>query len=81
MLNWISLWEQFEVSIHSKDQLFIEEKLACFRHSFKDGPARHMIKRLSGNGNNYAEAVECLRKRYDRPRLLHEAHVIVLSKI
>ena len=34
-----------------------------------------MIEGLSRSGNNYAEAVECLRKCYDCPRLLHEIHM------
>ena len=34
-----------------------------------------MIEGLSGSGNNYTEAVECLRKYYDRPKLLHEIQV------
>ena len=27
------------------------------------------------SGDNYAEAIECLQDRYDRPRLIHKAHV------
>ena len=34
-----------------------------------------MIEGLSGSGSNYDETVECLRKCYDRPRLLHGIHV------
>ena len=30
---------------------------------------------LSSSGEQYKEAIDCLRKRYDRPRLLHQAHV------
>ena len=47
ILNWTSFWEQFEVSIHSKDQLSIAEKLAYLRHAVKDGTAKHMIEGLS----------------------------------
>ena len=39
------------------------------------GPARHVIEGLSGSGSDYAEAIECLQKRYDKPRVLHQAHV------
>ena len=34
-----------------------------------------MIEGLSGSGDDYKEAVECLTKRYNRPRLIHQAHV------
>ena len=71
MLNWTAFWEQFEVSIYSKDRLSVAKKLAYLRHAVKDGLAKHVIG-LSVSGNNYAEAVECLRKHYDRPGLLHE---------
>ena len=41
----------------------------------KDGTARHVIEGLSQAGDNYPEAIDCLRKRYNRPRLIHRAHV------
>ena len=34
-----------------------------------------MIQGLSRSGNKYAEAVECLRKHYERPKLICEIHV------
>lgn len=34
-----------------------------------------MVKGLSGSGNQYEETIDCLCKRYDQPRLLHQAHV------
>ena len=41
----------------------------------KAGSAKHAIEGLSKSGNCYAEAVECLQARYDRPRLIHQTHV------
>ena len=32
-------------------------------------------KGLAQSGEQYTEAVECLRSRYDRPRLVHQMHV------
>ena len=34
-----------------------------------------MIEGLSRTGDCYEEAVECLRSRYDCPRLIHQTHV------
>ena len=51
------------------------EKLAYLKHALNDGSARHVVEGLSGSGDHYKEAVDCLRKRYDRPRLIHKAHV------
>ena len=73
--SWRSFWEQFRVSVHDQTKLSGAEKLAYLRHALKGGSARFTIEGLSSSGDNYAEAVDCLLKRYDRPRLLHQAHV------
>lgn len=80
VVNWKSFWEQFTVSIHDKPKLSSAEKLAYLKHAVKDGSARQVIEGLSASGDHYAEAVDCLRKRYDRPRLLHQAHVRAILK-
>lgn len=41
----------------------------------KDGSAKGVIEGLSRSGEHYAEAIECLQARYNRPRLIHQAHV------
>ena len=56
------------------------EKLAYLRDAVKGGPARHVIKGLSQTAGSYAEATECLKVRYDRPCLIHQAHVRAISK-
>ena len=43
ILNWRTFWEQFQVSIHNKDQLSNAEKLAYLKDALKDGPAEHII--------------------------------------
>ena len=75
IMHWRRFWEQFKVSIDSKSQLDDAEKLTYLEQALKDGPAKNAIEGLSGSGDDYQEAIECLRKRYDRPRLLHQAHV------
>ncbi len=75
IINWRSFWEQFTISVHDRSKLSDSEKLAYLRHGLKDGSAKHVVEGLSGSGEQYEEAIDCLRKRYDRPRLLHQAHV------
>ena len=75
LLNWNTFWEQFEIGIHSKEQLTDVEKLAYLKDSLKSGPARHVIEGLTQTSGNYSEAIACLQNRYDRPRLIHQAHV------
>ena len=51
------------------------EKLAYLRDALKDGSAKLVIQGLLQAAGNYAEAIKCLQERYDRPRLIHQAHV------
>ena len=74
-MNWRTFWEQYDVSIHSRTQLPDVEKLACMRHSLKDGPARHVIEGLTSSGSAHKEAIKCLQKSYGKPRLMHLSHV------
>ena len=60
---------------------FIPEKLVYLQQALKDGSARHAIEGLSRSGDHYNEAVECLKHRYDRPRLIHHTHVQMIVDI
>ncbi|XP_064397632.1 uncharacterized protein LOC135344358 [Halichondria panicea] len=75
ILNWRRFWEKFSVSIHERSSLADSEKLVYLQHALKDGSAKGVIEGLSQSGENYAEAVDCLRSRYNRPRLIHQTHV------
>ena len=75
ILNWRTFWEQFGVSVHNRTGLSDSEKLVYLQHALKSGSAKHTIEGLSRTGEHYAEAVECLCSRYDRPRLIHQTHV------
>ena len=46
----------------------------------KDGPAKRVNEGLLGSGNDYAEAIECLKKLYDQPHILHRVHVRSISE-
>lgn len=73
--NWKAFWEQFCISIHDRSNLSKAEKLVYLQQSLKDGPARRAIEGLTRSGDHYTEAVDCLVSRFDRPRLIHQAHV------
>ena len=75
ILNWRSFWEQFCIAVHDHTNLSDSEKLVYLQQSLKGGSAKSTIEGLSRSGDNYAEAVGCLQSRYDRPRLIHKAHV------
>ena len=80
ILTWQTFWEQFCVSVHERSQLSDAEKLVYLRQALRDGAARSAIEGLSRSGEHYKEAVECLRSRFDRPRLIHQAHVRKIIK-
>ena len=75
IMNWRCFWDQFVISVHERGKLTDPEKLAYLKHALKDGSAKHVVEGLSSSGEQYKEAIECLKKRYNRPRLLHQAHV------
>ena len=75
ILRWSSFWEQFVTSVDSRKHLSNAEKLVYLQHAVKNGSAAGVIQGLSQSGEQYTEAVECLRQRYDRPRLVHQMHV------
>lgn len=75
LLNWRNFWEQFAISVHDRSNLSNSEKLVYLQQALKGGSAKSSIEGLSRTGDNYEEAVQCLKARYDRPRLIHQAHV------
>ena len=75
ILNWCTFWEQFCIAVHDRTHLSDAEKLAYLRHALKGGSANSSVEGLSRSGDQYAEAVKCLQGRYNRPKLIHQAHV------
>ncbi len=75
MLHWTTFWEQFDIAIHGRSDISDTEKLVYLRHSLKDCTAKSVIEGLSHSGDQYAEAIASLKSRYNRPRLIHQAHV------
>ena len=49
--------------------------MTYFRDALKDGPARNVVQGMTQTAQSYQEAVNCLKDRYDRPRLIHYKHV------
>ena len=75
ILSLNTFWEQFTVAVHGRTTLTDAEKLAYLRHALKGSSARSVIEGLSRSGEHYDEAITCLKSRYNRPRLIHQAHV------
>ena len=75
VLHWSQFWEQFKISVHDRPHLSDSEKLVYLQQAVKNGSAKPVIEGLSRSGENYNEAIDCLEARFNRPRLLHSAHV------
>ena len=65
-----TLWEQFAVAVHDRSHLSNAKKLAYFKHSIKEGASS---RGLSKSGDQYDEAIKCLKDQSNRPKLIHEA--------
>ena len=81
ILYWQRFWEQYEVSVHNHNRLSNAEKLVYLQQAIQGGSARTVIEGLSRSGEQYSEAVSCLKARYSRPRLIHRAHVRTIMDI
>ena len=81
ILRWTQFWEQFCTSVHERSDLTDAEKLVYLQNSIKDGSAKNAIDGLSQGGEHYAEAIACLKSRFDRPRLIHQTHVRTILEV
>ena len=75
LLQWHKFWEQFQLAVHDKTSLSNAEKLIYLQHFLKGESAEQTIEGLSSTGDHYDEAIKCLKERYNKPRLIHQAHV------
>ena len=75
ILSCTRFWEQFHISVHERPNLSDADKFVYLQQALNNGNAKSSIDGLSQSGDNYPEAVACLKTRYDRPRLIHKAHV------
>ena len=75
ILNWTTFYDQFNIAIRSSTHLSDSQKLVYLRESIKDDQAKSVIEGLSQSSQSYSEEIDCLMQRYDRPTLVHQAHV------
>ena len=75
LLKWKSFWEQFSISIHNRTGVTNAENMVYLQNALEDHTAKHTIEGLTKSGEHCNEAVQCLKTRYDRPRMVHQTHV------
>ncbi|XP_065664736.1 uncharacterized protein LOC136086368 [Hydra vulgaris] len=79
-LEWQTFWHQFNVAIHSNDDL---NNIDCFNYlkKYLGGQALTSICGLTLSSENYREAVFLLTERYGNPQVLISAHMDSLLKL
>ena len=75
ILNWQKFWDQFEVAVHNQKSISNAEKLLYLEQAVRGSPAAKAIEGLSRTGAQYEQAVEHLKERYHRPRLVYRERV------
>ena len=81
ILTWWTFWEQFNISVHTRTVLPDQEKLVHLQQSLKDGLAKHTIEGLSRSEECCMKAIQLHKARYDKPRLIHQAHVRLITEV
>ena len=69
ILEWISWWDQFKTCIHENDALGDRERFNYLRMYLK-GSAKRAIEYIEVSSDNYNKAIEALKKRYGRKRIV-----------
>ena len=78
--NWKSYWQQFEARIHNSTKLTDQLRMQYLLKSLTTQKAKDAIEGIDATAEAYPEAIEALKARFDRPEVIHRAHVRSLLK-
>ena len=78
--NWKSYWQQFEATIHNSTKLTDQLRMQYLLKSLTTQKAKDTIEGIDATAEAYPEAIEALKARFDRPEVIHHAHVRSLLK-
>ena len=78
--NWKSYWQQFEAKIHNSAKLTDQLRMQYLLKSLTTQKVKDAIKGIDATAEAYPEAIEAQTARFDRPEVIHCAHVRSLLK-
>ncbi len=79
--NWLSFWSQFK-GIHENMKLSSEEKFQyLIQSTVTDSPARSVVSSFPPTAENYPKAIEYLKSRFGKDKILIEVYVRDLLKL
>ena len=69
VLKFQNFWDQFEAAVHDNENMPAVQKFTYLR-SVLDGVAYHTIEGFEVTSANYQHAVDALKHRFDRKRII-----------
>ena len=78
--NWKSYWQQFEATIHKSSKLTNQVRMQYLLKSLTTQKAKDAVEGIDATAEAYAEAIAALKAWFDRPQVIHRAHVRTLLK-
>lgn len=79
-LSWQGFWDQFQISVHSNENISDIDRFNYLKRYLKDG-ALSAVSGLSLCSENYSEAIRILKERYGNEQILISAHMASLLGI
>ena len=78
--DWMLFWSDFQ-AINDTRRFTPQDKLRYLKQAMLDPGLKTYIINLMDRGATYEEVVDALKKRFDRPRVLHKIYVEQLMKM
>ena len=79
--KWKSYWQQFEATIHNSKKLDDQLRMQYLLKSLTTKKAKDAVEGIDAVAEAYPEAVAALKNRFDRPQVIHRAHVRAILNI
>lgn len=74
ILEWPHFWKLFDKQVHSVAEFDDDDKLIYLRKYFQSPNDVVIIDDASSGPGQYAGYIKILKKKYDKPRVIHKCH-------